>query len=116
MTIVSLYAPDFMPDMVKTGSYGGYQDTLAGHYEIRFDKGAKLPDSSVLPKYMKLQNVKQSTEPITHRKAEHSLNPHRHPGPITTSAMSQPEENTSAPVDIGQVDWSKIKGIREKVC
>ena len=65
LTIVSVYAPDFMPDMVKTSSYGGYQDTLAGNYEIHFDKNAELPKSSTLPKYMKLQNVKQSTEPIT---------------------------------------------------
>lgn len=65
LTIVSLYAPDFMPDMVKTSSYGGYHDTLAGNYEIRFDKDAELPNSSTLPRYMKLQNLKQSTEPIT---------------------------------------------------
>ncbi len=65
LTIVSLYAPDFIPDMVKTSSYGGYHDTLASNYEIRFDKNTELPNSSTLPKYMKLQNVKQSTEPTT---------------------------------------------------
>lgn len=65
LTIVSVYAPDFMPDMVKTSSYGAYHDTLANNYEIRFEKDAELPDSSTLPKYMKLQNVSQSTEPIT---------------------------------------------------
>jgi len=54
-----------MPDMVKTSSYGGYHDTLASNYEIRFDKNAELPNSSTLPKYMKLQNVEQSTEAIT---------------------------------------------------
>ena len=65
MTVVSVYAPDFMPDMVKTSSYGGYQDTLSGNYEICFEKDAELPDTSALPKYMKLQNVKQSTESVT---------------------------------------------------
>lgn len=65
LTIVSVYAPDFMPDMVKTSGYGLYHDTLANNYEIRFEKDAKLPDSSSLPKYRQIRNVKQSTEPIT---------------------------------------------------
>ena len=65
LTIVSVYAPDFMPDMVTTSSYGGYHDTLANNYEIRFDQDANLPDSSALPNYVKLHHVKQSTVPIT---------------------------------------------------
>lgn len=65
LTIVSVYAPNFMPDMVKTSSYGEYHDALPGDYEIYFKKDARLPNSSSLPKYRRLQNVKQSTETIT---------------------------------------------------
>lgn len=65
LMIVSVYAPDFMPDMENTSSYGMYHETLAGDYEITFEADAHTPDSAALPQYKQLQNVKQSTEPIT---------------------------------------------------
>lgn len=65
LMIVSVYAPDFMPDMENTSSYGMYHDTLAGEYEITFEADAQSPDSAALPKYRQLQNVKQYTEPVT---------------------------------------------------
>lgn len=65
LIIVSVYAPNFMPDMEHTSSYGMYHETLAGDYEIIFEEDANTPDSSALPKYKHLQAVKQSTEPIT---------------------------------------------------
>lgn len=65
LMIVSVYAPDFMPDMENTSSYGMYHETLAGEYEITFEANAQNPDSTALPKYKQLQNVKQSTEPVT---------------------------------------------------
>jgi len=64
-TIVSVYAPDFMPDMQKTSGYGMYHDTFAGYYEIHFEAEAKASGNAALPKYKQLQNVKQSTEPAT---------------------------------------------------
>lgn len=65
LMIVSVYAPDFMPDMVNSSSYGMYHDTLAADYEITFEADAQSPDGTALPKYKQLQNVKQSTEPVT---------------------------------------------------
>lgn len=65
LMIVSVYAPDFMPDMKKTSSYGMYHETLAGDYEITFEAGAQTLNSAALPKYKQLQKVKQSTEPVT---------------------------------------------------
>lgn len=65
LLIVSVYAPNFMPDMVNTSSYGMYHETLAGDYEITFEAAAQTPNASTLPKYTPLQNVKQSTEPVT---------------------------------------------------
>lgn len=65
LMIVSVYAPDFMPDMKNTSSYGLYHETLAGDYEITFETDAHTPESAALPKYKQLQNVKLSTEPVT---------------------------------------------------
>ncbi|WP_312279488.1 hypothetical protein [Oscillibacter sp.] len=65
LMIVSVYAPDFMPDMENSSSYGMYHDTLAGDYEITFEADAQSPNSTTLLKYKKLHNVKQSTEPVT---------------------------------------------------
>lgn len=65
LMIVSIYAPDFMPDMVNTSSYGMYHDALAGEYEITFEADAQNPSSSELPNYLQLQNIKQSTQPVT---------------------------------------------------
>ncbi|WRS28415.1 hypothetical protein U6B65_04585 [Oscillospiraceae bacterium MB08-C2-2] len=65
LMIISVYAPDFQPDMENTSSYGMYHDTLAGDYEITFEADAQSPDSSTLPKYKQLHNIKQSTEPVT---------------------------------------------------
>ncbi len=65
LMIVSVYAPAFMPDMKNTSSYGMYHDTLAGEYELTFEADAQNPSSSELPKYLQLQNVKQSTQPVT---------------------------------------------------
>lgn len=65
LMIVSVYAPDFIPDMVNTSSYGMYHDTLAAEYELTFEADAQNPSSSDLPHYLQLQNVKQSTQPVT---------------------------------------------------
>lgn len=65
LMIVSVYAPDFMPDMENTSSYGMYHQTLAGEYEITFEADAQSPDSTALPKYKQIHNVKQSSEPVT---------------------------------------------------
>lgn len=65
LMIVSVYAPDFMPDMKNTSSYGMYHDTLAGEYELTFEADAQKPSGNELPKYLQLQAVKQSTQPVT---------------------------------------------------
>lgn len=36
LTVMSLYNPQFQPDMVKTSSYGGYHTELTGEYQINF--------------------------------------------------------------------------------
>lgn len=63
ITITSVYNPAFIPDMKETSGYGGYQTTLDCIDSIIFEQDAASLDS--LPAQAVLQNVTQTTEPVT---------------------------------------------------
>lgn len=46
LAIVSIYNPNFMPDMVNTSSYGWYHGILDNHYVIHMDEDAPLVEET----------------------------------------------------------------------
>ncbi len=72
LTILSIYNPDFIPDMNMTTSYGGYHTLLPATYQLEFMENAVAPAS--LP--IEAMSVsKQSEEAITSKLTEElSLN------------------------------------------
>lgn len=65
LTIVSIYHPSFIPDMVNSVSYGMYHSTLSMEFQIKFKCDADTPHNLSLPQKVFLQNTTVSEEPIT---------------------------------------------------
>lgn len=61
LTILSVYNPDFKPDMIDTTNYGLYHHTLASTNKIKFEQDAQI--NSNYDNY--LQDIVQSNEYLT---------------------------------------------------
>lgn len=67
VTISSIYNPDFMPDMDKTTSYGGYHAFLPASYQLIFLTDAKK--TNYKPRHVD-GNVQLTKEPVTNKLLE----------------------------------------------
>lgn len=65
LTVVSIYNPSFIPDMVNSVSYGMYHSTLPMEFQLNFERDADTLDNLFLPQKVSLQNTTVSEEPIT---------------------------------------------------
>lgn len=65
LTVVSIYNPSFIPDMVNSVSYGMYHSTLPMEFQLNFERDADTLDNLFLPQKVSLQNTIVNKEPIT---------------------------------------------------